>query len=461
MQNYKNSITTSLDTLHEPLYIQLYTYYKKLIEEGTLKAGTKLPSIRRCAAERRISRTTVETAYMQLAAEGYVIAQAGSGFYVTELDYTTLQPAKEPVYLQKEMKEKIRYDFASATVDYKSFNFDVWRRYIKSALRNTDRLLSYGEAQGEYDLRVAICHYVREKRGVVCTPEQIVIGAGMQTLLHILCSLTGIQSPVIFTGSNFKQGKAVFQDRGFVTLTHGRVTSDFSYFEEKNVKMIYTSPSHATAWGDVMPMKTRLELLTFARQNQCLIIEDDYDSEFNYYSRPTPSLQGIDGGKSVVYMSTFSKLLLPSLRMSFMVLPVSLMKAYSEKGRYYNQTASKTEQIALCQFIRDGHLEKQIKKARKIYISKKDLLCQTIEKVFKERVLVKVGPGGFLVRIEVKGEKKSEELVQRAKSIGILVKACESEEEDGHAALLLSCSGVPEESFEEALELLKEGLKLE
>ena len=261
--------------LHEPLHIQLYCYYKELIEKGSLQAGTKLPSIRRCAKERRVSRTTVEAAYMQLTAEGYITAQPGSGFYVCELDYTTIHPVQEIVPTEKSIKQKVKYDFSSTTVDYKSFNFDVWRRYIKSALRQTERLLSYGEVQGEYDLRVAISHYVREKRGVICTPEQIVIGAGVQTLLHLLCSLIGEKLTIAFTGINFKQGRAVFEDRDFKTVMCGEINDQWVDFEREKIKMIYTSPSHVTPWGDVMPMNTRLKLLAFAKKHKCLIIEDD------------------------------------------------------------------------------------------------------------------------------------------------------------------------------------------
>lgn len=449
----KKSITNSAYRLHEPLYIQLYTYYKELIEAGTLKAGTKLPSIRKCAMERRMSRTTVEAAYMQLAAEGYVMPQAGSGFYVSELEYPSAQPMEAQPKLPED-KQKIRYDLASATVDRKSFNFDIWRRYIKSALRNTERLLSYGDVQGEYDLRKALCDYVREKRGVVCTPEQIVVGAGVQSLLQILCSLTGSRSPVAFTGMVFKQGEAVFQDRGVETLRVDQIDEDYTCFEERKVAMLYTSPSHITPWGGVMPMKIRLGLLAFAEKNNCLIIEDDYDSEFNYYTRPTPSLQGLDGGRHVVYMSTFSKLLVPSLRVSFMVLPIGLMKQYEDKGRYYNQTVSKVEQIALCQFIRDGHLEKQIKKARKVYMGKQEKFIESIESVFGTGAIVQKGSGGFLICVEVPTQLSVATAREHLLAKSIQVSAIEKGEQG--LQLTLSYSSMQEEVFIEALEGIRQ-----
>ncbi|MGL4362923.1 MAG: PLP-dependent aminotransferase family protein [Cellulosilyticaceae bacterium] len=439
----------------EPLYIQLYEYYKERIEEGTLKEGDSLPSIRRMALERHISRTTVEAAYFQLVAEGYVNAEPGSGYYVNALDYSVLTLGTKIIQEEKIETYNIRYDFATGAVDPNSFNFDIWRRYIKSALRNTERLISYGDVQGEYDLRVAISHYVREKRGVICMPEQIVIGAGMQALLHMLCAIHSNPSSIIFTGINFKQGKAIFDDRGYKTYACGKLDENFEMLKAKQIGLLYTSPSHIQPWGEVMSMKTRLALLKYAREANCLIIEDDYDSEFNYYSRPTPSLQGLDGGTNVVYMSTFSKLLIPSLRICFMVLPSNLMPAYYRKREDYNQTASTVEQIALCQFIRDGHLERQIKKAKKLYVMKKKKLEKTIKKVFQNQIEVQTGSGGFIIKITIQTKYKQEEFIQKAKECGILLKKCEESKKDA-VTLLLSCSSVSEEHYEEVFKQLKE-----
>ena len=142
-----------------------------------------------------------------------------------------------------------------------------------------------------------------------------------------------------------------------------------------------------TVWGEVMHITERMDLLKEAFEKDILIIEDDYNSEFRYYNRPTPSLQGLAGGRGVVYLGTFSRLLLPSIRMSFMVLPPELLPVYRERSHYYNQTSSKTEQIALCQFIRDGHLESQIRKARKLYTAKAKKLCEDIGRIFGDRAV--------------------------------------------------------------------------
>lgn len=455
MNEVKRDIINPKDSPNTPLYIQLYNHYRNLISSGTLKAESKLPSIRRCAKERMISRTTVEAAYLQLVAEGYVTSRPGSGFFVSELNYKDIQRVEKLQHNKYIIQSQPLYDFATYAVDYKSFDFDLWSRYIKSALRNEERLLSYGDPQGEYDLRVALSKYVADRRGVICTPEQIVVGAGVQSLLQILCSLTGVRSPISFTGASFEQGQAVFEDRGFKILTYKNINRDLSKFKEDKIKMIYTSPSHITPWGDVMPIQIRLALLAFAQREDCLIIEDDYDSEFRYYTRPVPSLQGLDGGDKVVYMGTFSRLLMPSLRISFMVLSKELTEIYEKRGRVYNQTASKTEQIALGKFISDGHLGRQIRKARKLYMAKSQQLCIAINNVFEEKATAIPGSGGFLVQLEVKSSLSSKELAKRGADVGVLLRTFEAEEENDYPRLLLSCSGVAEENFQDALRLLK------
>lgn len=431
------------ESLH--LYLRVYNYYKNLIETGKLEQGSKLPSIRTGAVQLQFSRTTVETAYMMLAADGYIISRPQSGFYVTE-QLGAIHREQSTASDTKKVKDKIEFDFAAPNVDRDSFQFQLWRRYIKSALRQDARLLSYGEPQGEQELRDVLCEYLIKHRNVVCTPEQIVVGAGVQSLLHILCPMLKDKKNVLFYNPEFRQGRAIFEDYGFATSgTEGAMLPENSLF--------YLTPSQMTVWGEVMHITERMKLIKEAFAKHVLIIEDDYNSEFRYYNRPTPSLQGLAGGEHVVYLGTFSKLLLPSIRMSYMILPTELLAVYKEKGRYYNQTASKAEQIALCQFIRDGHLESQIRKTRKLYTAKAKKLCTDIERVFGELAVPHLGEAGFLVLTEIKTPMTAEEIVERGKKAGVAVRAVQ--EEEPWPRILLSCSTVPTDSYEKALLQLK------
>lgn len=446
----------------EPLYIQLYEHYKRRIINGNIKSGTRLPSIRKCAAELELSKTTVETAYFQLAAEGYVTSRANSGFYVSDLSsltdsFAVSQKNSAPPYGNPSgilSGQRIKYDFASSSVDRESFDFALWQRYMKSALRDDERLLSYGEPQGEYDLREAICEYAAKSRETVCSPEQVVIGAGVQSLLYILCATLGERGKnAAFSGFYFEKGETVFRDMGYNVFSYpGR--ADVSEFERDNISVIYVSPSGFNARGEVLPVHDRLKLIEYARRDDALIIEDDYDSEFRYYGRPVPSLQGLDGGRNVVYLGTFSKLLIPSLRVSFMILPASIMPKYEKIKNSYSQTASKAEQIALGRFIRDGHLSSQIRKVRKLYMNKSRKLCSDAEKIFGNRAQCEVSEGGFLIRLDVKSDKSCRELKELARAGGVALRAVTEGGEKGIKSAVLSCSPMPAEGFSQGLQTL-------
>src|SRR5699024_4159546 len=195
----------------EHLYLQVYHYYRDLILSRRLPPGSRMPSLHACARDLHLSRTTVQSAYLQLAADGYIVSKAQSGYYVTDIARQQPSPHKS----QKLELPPVRYHFASSGVDRESFRFDLWQRYLKSALRQNDRLLSYGEPQGEADFRQVLSDYVRQGRNITCSPDDIVIGAGVQSLLHILCPLIRDKKTVSFPTSSFIQGSTVFSDYGF------------------------------------------------------------------------------------------------------------------------------------------------------------------------------------------------------------------------------------------------------
>ena len=344
-------------------YVEVYDYFKKLIENGALKAGDRLPSIRNACNILSVSKTTVQNAYFDLLADGYIISVDKSGYYVTE------QKSISEVKCEAKPGCQILYDLKSGDADEESFDIKLWQRYIKSALRSQGRLLSYSEVQGEADLRQALSDYIREKRNVTASPDRIIVGAGVQWLLSVLCSLVKDRKTVSFPDKSFVQGMSLFEDYGYDVHTR-----------YKDADIIYVSPSHMTAYGDVMPMKRRLELVKYSEKTGSIIIEDDYDSDFLYQSKPTPSLYALSANDNVVYMGSFSNVLIPGIRISYMVLTQELAKRFETSKYKFAQTASKTEQIALCQYIRDGHISSQTRKVRRHYTSKARLLFDNIKK---------------------------------------------------------------------------------
>lgn len=416
-------------------YSKLYSYLKKEIITNQIAYGGKLPSVRKASDLFGVSRTTVQNAYFDLAADGFIMSEPKSGYYVS------YKPVKSKTKTNSEKTENnIKYDFTSDSADKESFDFNLWRRYIKSALRQDERLLSYSESQGEIELREALSDYIRENRNVNASSDRIVVGAGVQSLLGVLCSLIDDKDNVSFPDKSFIQGISLFKDYGF------NIT-----YRNKNAKIIYVSPSHMTRFGDVMPNKRRIELVKYSAQNKSLVIEDDYESDFLYNSRPTPSLHALTGGNNVVYIGSFSKLLLPSIRISFMVLTEELAEKYKNNKFKYNQTASKTEQIALCQFIRDGHLKSQIRKTRRFYTTKTKQFAELLSTEFKD-AKIEISENALQIKMITPFTKDTNIFKDNGLSVFI------DKYENNILKLVLNTSSIETKEFENAIKLLKKAI---
>lgn len=412
-------------------YIKLYNYYKELIEDEKFKNGEKMPSIRNVCELFSVSKTTVQSAYFALQADGYIIASEKSGHYVSYTKQTPKSIAKLP-----SKNNKILYDLKSGGADIDAFDLKLWQRYVKNALRQQERLLTYSEAQGEYDLREAIAEYIREKRNVITTPDKIVIGAGVQALLNVLCSLINERGTVSFPDESFTQGIALFNDYGFDVHTR-----------YKDANIIYVSPSHMTSFGNVMPTKRRIELVKYSEERNSIVIEDDYDNDFMYQTKPTPSLYALSNADNVVYMGSFSNVLIPGIRISFMVLTDKLAEQYSNSIYKYAQTASKTEQIALCGYIRDGHIKAQTRKVRRHYTNKAKLLLEYINESIPN-AKCNLSENGLQVKLECRFNKD----INIFENNGLLVDI--NSYKNNIIRLVLSPSAVKENELIEAIQVL-------
>ncbi len=415
-------------------YSNLYNEIKNTIISKQLICGDRIPSVRKAAEIYGVSTTTVQNAYFDLCADGFIIAQPKSGYFVSDINEIS---AREETVLEK---PKIKYDLTGGAADADSFDFTVWQRYIKSALRQRDRLLSYSEPQGEYDLRCAISGYIREKRNVTASPDRIVIGAGVQPLLQTLCSLLRDKNIVSFPDRSFVQGMGIFADNGFEVHTR-----------DKDADIIYVSPSHMTRWGNVMPIKRRLELIDYSVKNSSLVIEDDYENDFLYNVKPTPSLYALGKG-NIVYIGSFSAMLLPGIRISFMVLTKELEKIYRENCYRYAQTASKTEQIALCQYIRDGHINSQTRKIRRLYSAKTREFAKLLKKEFPDS-LVEIGENTLQIILRCPFNKDLS--VFEKNGLAVFPEKYENNE----LVLVISPSGISQNDLQNAADALKKAIK--
>lgn len=415
----------------EPLYIQLYHYFRGEMERGRLSAGTRLPSIRGLAAALSVSKITVEKAYQQLMSEGYIANSERSRYRVNKLATAAFPATGAPLprpLPPPAAEPKVIYDFASGEMDRNGFDFALWKRYVNKTFLNQERLTGYGSGNGEAELRREIAGYLRDSRGAFADPEQIVIGAGIQNLLHTLCSILQVDyDSIAFEEPGFKNGRQLFADHGFgiIPVRMRPDGMDMAQLEQSRAKLIYVSPSHQFPTGYIMPIGKRNQLLSWAAQVGGTIIEDDYDSELRYYGRPIPALKGLDRRDAVVYLGSFSKLLPPSIRISYMVLPEKLLAVYRQKAALYKQAASTVEQLALAKYMADGHLERQIRRLRKRYYEKSLLFMAALKRILADKVTVREAESGLHTIVQVKTAATAAQLVARALENGCRVAAVE------------------------------------
>lgn len=392
------------------LYEQIYEKIRTMIADGKLFPGEKLPSTRFMAKNLSISRSTVEVAYEQLTAEGYLESRPRAGYFVCDISmlYQQRQDTSQIGIVPVQSEYAIcEFRFSPFEVDVGHFPYGIWNRLYKemNAAENGALLMS-GDAQGDYKLRAAICRYLCRARGVLCREEQIIVGAGNEYLLLLLAQLLDSRKSVMMERYTYIQAYQTFSNMGYTVhvadVDRGGIC--MRDVEKQQPELVYVMPSHQFPLGHVMPLKRRLELLAWAAEERGrYILEDDHDSEFRYKGRPIPALWGNDSGEHVIYLGTFSKSIAPSLRVSFMVLPGHLLERYRERCSFYSCTVPRMTQAVLHRFLEEGHFERHLNRMRNLYKGKHDLLLYLlrqepwIERIYGEyaglHVLVELKEG--------------------------------------------------------------------
>ena len=423
-----------------PLYEKIYEYIKNEIVDGKISKGEKLPSTRLLAKNLSVSRSTVELAYDQLLAEGYIEAEPYRGYFVCDVE--ALYQLEQRNHMQEKLqagqdwqpgwKTEIKHgagsskqkeiDFSPYTIDTQNFPYNVWRKLHKNVLLDDrEEILLSGDGQGDHELRMAIADYLHQARGVNCVAEQIVIGAGNEYLELLLAQVLGEKKTVLMDDPTYLQAYRTFSNMGYLVknIPAEQGSMPIEAVRRENADILYVMPSHQFPLGTVMPLKQRLELLKWASEKEGrYLIEDDHDSEYRYKGKPIPSLQSIDHEEKVIYLGTFSKSIAPSLRISYMVLPQHLLKNYQRYCGFYSTTVSKIQQEVLCGFIRGGYFGRHLNKMRGIYKNKHDFLVSEL----KKRPWVENIAGdnaGLHVLVQVDTQMSEEELCERAAEQGI------------------------------------------
>ena len=464
-----NELMIPLDTKSlTPLYQQIEEYLKQEIQEGRLVAGMRLPSSRALSANLLVSRSTIETAYDQLVAEGYIEPVAYKGYYVCEIEgiyfqkaeYTKQNNPEKTEIKQRRKLQKYRYDFALNGIAPESFPTHTWKQLAKQVLSDsTEEIFAQGNPYGEDSFREAIAEYLYHARGVKCEKSQILVGAGNDYLLMVLATLFECNKKVAMENPTYLSAWYDLKHTGCSVCT---VKSDemgicIEELEKTGADVVYVMPSHQFPMGTVMPLKRRMELLRWADENQTYIIEDDYDSEFRYKGKPIPALQGFDKNERVIYIGTFSKSIAPSIRISYMALPKKLMRYY--QSRYpFAVTISKVDQKIVELFLRNGHYERHLNRMRRLYKSKHDWILRWVKEEMSEICSCFGEHAGIHLLLRFHNGILEDEAVERAKSAGIRVYGLSEffvqEKKETEAVVLIGYATLTEEEIKEALQIL-------
>lgn len=429
-----------------PLYQQLTDKIRHGVLEGRLKPKQKLPSSRSLAKSLAISRSTVTQSYEQLESEGYLTTSRGSGTYICQqipdewLQCQTVEPitTKTPKDFSlsrfghnlislgslevSEPEHEISFRYGNPAIAY--FPMSQWRKLLTRHAENSPALLNYApDAAGYFPLRVEIANYLGRSRAVRCTPEQIIVINGSQQALDLIARLVldsgdwvAMEDPGYLGARHCFMGQFA-QIQPIPVNSSGLDVSALSNYQQ--FKLVYVTPSHQFPTGVTMSLSQRIALLQWAEKTNTLIIEDDYDSEYRYESQPIPALQGMDRGGSVIYIGTFSKILFPSLRIGYLVVPPDWIPIVSKAKWLCDRFCPILEQYALTDWIKLGHFDRHIRRMRSLYNLRRQALIKAFEQYFGDRVTILGAKAGMHVMVRIDTHLSDELVIQKAAAEGI------------------------------------------
>jgi GntR family transcriptional regulator/MocR family aminotransferase len=432
-----------------PLHQQLYKEVRQAILNRRLLPKERIPSTRQLAKSLGISRTTVTQTYDQLLSEGYIEAIVGSGTFVcSQLPDDLLRSApvetagkitRSPVQLSKygvylsdtenvpriaEADMPINFRYGRPAFD--QFPIKLWRRLLSRYCCSNLQWLDYSrDAQGYKALREAISRYLSRSRAVICTSDQVLIVNGTQQALDLIMRLFIEPDDVIaLEDPSYPSARLIFQTQGAKLLPisvdeSGLLVKNLTNCSKEQIRLVYVTPSHQFPTGAILSLPRRLELLSWAQQTGALIIEDDYDSEYRYGDRPIPALQGLDHSDSVLYVGTFSKVLFPSLRIGYLVLPKNLVSTFARAKWLSDRHLPLLEQQVLADFIEEGHLERHIRKMRAVYDRRRQVLVKALNVQFGEQATILGEKAGIHLMVRLHTALSDEEIIQRAAQVGV------------------------------------------
>jgi GntR family transcriptional regulator / MocR family aminotransferase len=470
-----------------PIYRQLYGLLQQAILSRELPAGTKVPSSRLLASELGLGRNTVTQVYEQLALEGYVWSATGQGTFVSDSAPDEIVGAEsaardaapaEPRVLSARgarllqgagVSQRQGGAFMPGVPDVSRFPAAVWSRLQSKYWRRLPPdLLTYAPGGGLPKLRQVLADYLRTSRSVHCTAEQIIVTTGIHQSIDLAVRLLSDSGDVIWTEDPCYWGvRSVLQVSGLslkaIPVDAEGINPSANDLAEPP-KLMLVTPSHQYPLGMVMSLARRRMLLEFARQNGCWIIEDDYDSEFRYGSRPLASLQGLDTSGQVIYVGSFGKTLFPGLRIGYIVVPEGLSTSFATASAELYREGQLLQQAVLAEFIAEGHFTSHIRRMRGIYGQRRQILLDTIRKRYGDALQIVGGDAGLHLVLRLPDGVDDREVAKAALAVNIVVRPLSgyflrpgnqvNGGVNGMSGLLIGYGCVAEEEIEPAFEKL-------
>lgn len=388
-------------------YHAIYTRYRDNIARGVLKPGDKVPAIRVLAEELKVARKTVETAYAILIGEGYLVSQGARGTRVNpDLNLPASQnaPAEQATGMLPEslISQRERAGFLRPGIPaLDCFPYKKWLLLAGQATRSMrqEEMLS-PPVMGWYPLRQAIARYLNISRGLSCTAEQVLITSGYSGSLRlILDTLASRSDKVVFEDPGYFMGqqllKRIVPCLHTVPVDRSGMDTDYLLRHHRDARFAIVTPSHQSPLAVTLSLPRKQQLLDWATQNNAWIIEDDYDGEFHYTRKVLPSLKSLDHHDRVIFMGTFSKTVMPSLRMGYVVMPASTVAAFTDCADIVTSGQPVLTQKILTTFLSDGHFFRHLKKMRALYQQRRDWTIAALHEVYGERFFTEQNDGGM------------------------------------------------------------------
>jgi GntR family transcriptional regulator/MocR family aminotransferase len=472
----------------ESLYRQLYDKLRHAILAGRFSAGQQMPSTRILAADLEVSRNTVLNAFEQLIAEGYLEGAVGSGTYVAralpeEMLRATAthagagaagkrrrwsrQGARLAMYTISRIRQAVvPKPFQSGVPALDAFPFDLWARLLNRYWRKQPgELLGYGDSGGYMPLRRAIASYLAVARAVRCKPEQVIVVSGAQQALDLTARLLLEPGDAVwFEDPGYLGARATMNAAGArlvpIAVDEDGLSVRRGIARKPRARMVYVTPSHQFPLGVTMSLGRRLELLSWAQKAGAWILEDDYDSEYRYASRPLASMQGLDRGGRVIYFGTFSKVLFPALRLGYLVVPPDLVEGFLVAKAVTDRQSPTIEQAVLAEFIDEGHFGRHIRRMRALYLERVGVLVGSVEKELKGFLEMSLPEAGMHTIGRLQKGSNDRELARRAAAAGVTTLPLSAFYlgSGGKPGLVLGYSGYDNKAIREGVRKLAQAL---